>query len=180
MPRRDLSKGERTYDAWFRAQSPRRRAELRKAGLAPHCEEPMPDNVFPVIDEHPAFGVQQPDEPEAEVTLTQSFVSQDELRFRLRLLFDVLGRYADERTADYLAFIRSLLGEPTEMRVSTMAKRFGVTQQCMMWRARQIRAALGDLVVEASRRQSAKPAPRKHPQAGYKPRTVRDTHDDEL
>lgn len=179
MPRQDLSKGERVYDKWFHSLPAKRKRELRKQGLGPHGEKPVEDTVFPVIDEHPAWSSGK--EVEEPVSVTERFISEDEVRLRLRKVFDVIARYADPKSAAYFAFIRKLLGASEGPSIAAMGKVFGITQQACMWRARQIKAALGS-IADAPATPPAHAQLRQVPPdtSWYKPRTTRDPSDDLL
>jgi hypothetical protein len=179
MPRQDLTKDERAFDAWFAKQPAAVQRRYRKAGVKPYGEMPVPDNVFAVKETHPAFGSYFDDD--AEVTITQRFIAEGELRPRLCKVFDVLSRYADERTASYLLFVRTLLGEQTGVTVGNMAKQFGVTRQCMNHRARTILAALDELSGDPGKNQlPPKPGNVGMPAtpSWYRARATRDEHDD--
>ena len=180
MPRQHLSEGERKYDKWFSSLPAKRRREMRKLGLGPHREMPVEDSVFPVIDEHPAWttGRDEDDEP---VTVSERFISEDEVRLRLRKVFDVLARYADPQSAAYLAFIRKLLGASEGPSIAAMGKVFGITQQACMWRARQIKAALGSIAQPAAKQEQGATPTQVHPdRSWYRPRARRDDHDEQL
>jgi hypothetical protein len=135
---------EKVYDSWFRKQPKRAQAELRAKGLGPHCEMPGSPNVFPVIENHAAFGV-QPDlvgaQPEPE---TEEFISATELRHRLQLVFEALEQYASPEMLTNLRFIRALLGgHASGMSLASLAKELGISKQAVAWRSRRILAALG-------------------------------------
>ena len=179
MPRKDLSKDERAFDTWFAKQSKELQAAYRKAGVKPYGEMPVPDNVFAVKETHPAFGSYT--DADGEVTITQRFVAEGELRLRLAKVFDVLAMYADDNCARYLLFVRTLLGEQTGVTVGNMAKQFGVTRQCMNKRARDILAALNDIQGEPDPL-PAKPGSRGMPKipSWYRTPKTRDDHDEQL
>ena len=179
MPRHDLTKDERAFDAWFAKQPASVQRRYRKNGIKPYSEQPVPDNVFAVKETHPAFGSYSDDDD--EITITQRFISEGELRPRLCKVFDILARYADPKTTRYLLFVRTLLGEQTGVTVGNMAKQFGVTRQCMNHRARCILAALNEL--------GGDPGQASSPSAGqtqpatpswYRARQTRDSHDDSI
>ena len=179
MPRKDLTKDERAFDAWFAKQSKELQAAYRKAGVKPYGEMPVPDNVFAVKETHPAFGSYT--DGDGEVTITQRFVAEGELRLRLSKVFDILAMYADDSSARYLLFVRTLLGEKTGVTVGKMAQDFGVTRQCMNKRARDILAALNGIHEEPD------PLPAKSGAKGmpktpswYRQPKARDDHDDQL
>ena len=178
----ERTKGEIAYDEWFHSlKSKARKDKLRKAGLGPHDEIPGGDIVYPVIEEHPAFN--SACIVDDERTETERFISDTELRPRLANLFKVLGKYADHRMRGHLLFIRKLLGDP-DASMQEAARLLGLTPQAMNNRARQLRKALGDLASDpgsasAQRVVLTRTVPVTDPSI-YRPRTVRDTTDDEM
>lgn len=179
MPRTDLSPDELAFDAWLSSQPRRVRQRYAKAGIRLYRDQPKPDNVFPVKETHPVFG-SEPNDPEPLEESATRFISEHELRPRICSIFEVVAKYADKRTAQYLLFVRSLLGEQTGVTPGSMAKAFGVTPQCMNYRARQILAALNALSKPDANLPPPLPSQAPSTPAWYKPRATRDTHDDEL
>jgi hypothetical protein len=137
---------ERTFDEWFYSLAAKEQDRWRAKGILPYAEQPVAGNVFPVIPNHPAWEsmAAQVDtfDPNTEEV---SFISDRELRLRMLKMFQILSRFADGQMLLHLIFIRTLLGEDTGTNLAQLCKRFGITKQAMFWRARQIRAALGDV-----------------------------------
>jgi hypothetical protein len=142
MPRRrrdDMPDPERVFDDWF-AKLPRaEKARYKAAGIIPHREMPGQPNVFPVMENHRAYGVTDDSPPEPEV---EEFISATELRVRLRAVFDALDLFASADMAAYLAFIRTVLGGDGATSLASLASRFGISKQAMAWRSRRILRAL--------------------------------------
>lgn len=178
MPRQ-LQPEEKAFDTWLASQSKAVQRRYRKAGIKPYSEMPCPDNVFPVKETHPAFGFTR-DEPEPEVAESTRFISEHQLRPRLYRVLEIVAKYADKRTQRYLLFVRTLLGENTGVTVGNMAREFKVTRQCMNHRARMILAALDKLAADPGQDIALPEPPQSSPPSHYRPRTTRDTYDDEL
>jgi hypothetical protein len=165
------------FDRWFRALPFAQQAKLRKQGVIPYDEMPTEDNVFPVIEDHKVWTV-QPEETRNETT---AYMSEDEVRDRLGKVFEALEKFADKNMKKHLRFLRSMLGSGSTEPLSHLAKDFGITKQAMTWRARQLRAALGRVAYPIGVTQHVTPAVvAVLDETKYKPRTTRDTYDDDF
>jgi hypothetical protein len=96
-------------------------------------------------------------------------------------VFEALEKFADKNMKKHLRFLRSMLGSGSTEPLSHLAKDFGITKQAMTWRARQLRAALGRVAYPIGVTQHVTQevvTPTDH--SLYKPRTTRDTYDDDF
>ena len=133
------------FDRWFKSLPLAKQAELRKGGVIPYDEMPIDDNVFPVVEDHKMWSTPV-EEDRQEST---SFMSEEIVRERLAALLGVLEKFSDRQMRLHLRFIRAMLGTGECETLAKLSKDFGITKQAMTWRARQVRAALGRLAVDA-------------------------------
>lgn len=141
------------FDRWFKSLPLAKQAELRKGGVIPYDEMPIDDNVFPVVEDHKMWST--PIEEDRQEST--SFMSEEIVRERLAALLGVLEKFSDRQMRLHLRFIRAMLGTGECETLAKLSKDFGITKQAMTWRARQVRAALGRLAVDASSSQGERP-----------------------
>lgn len=170
------------FDRWFKSLPFRKQADLRRQGVIPYDEMPTDDNVFPVVEDHKTWTYVPPDDDRSEST---SFISEDEVRDRIAALLNVLESFADRKMKLHLRFVRNAVTSGACDSYTELAKEFGITKQAMTWRSRQIRAALGRIASRSASSGSASHRDHNQDEAharriGYKPRTTRDSFDDDL